>query len=184
MADDIEKWLAEHHPWEWLGPTRRLQEDVYGTDFTALTGDALADYVTWNTYALERELHEFMDEINWKTWAKNRGEIPNRPAAVEELVDVAHFLANLANALGVTDAEWQAAYRKKQIKNAARQRVPDGYGRDLKCPGCFRGLDSPGGVVRTGTSDCQTIACSACDTPVAESVYAVLVDLIGEAADE
>jgi dimeric dUTPase (all-alpha-NTP-PPase superfamily) len=44
---------------------------------------------------------------------------------IEELVDVAHFIANCLVALDVSDAEWEAAYQAKQQVN--RQRARDGY---------------------------------------------------------
>lgn len=88
--------------------------------------------------ALVAELGEFLQEVQWKTWITERGGV-NRDQAVGELVDVAHFLANLANALGVTDEEWEARYIAKQARNAERQR--DGYdGTSGKCVDCHRDL--------------------------------------------
>lgn len=45
----------------------------------------------------------------------------NRQRVLEELVDVGHFLANMLVAIGVTDEEWEAAYRQKQDENRRRQ---------------------------------------------------------------
>jgi hypothetical protein len=178
VDENFESWLSTHEPWQWLGSTRRLQEEVYGFKYEELNGAALADYVTWNVVALEAEVHEFLDEVQWKTWAKNRGHVEDRAAAIEELVDVGHFLANLASGLGVTDDEWQLAYRNKQIKNAARQNAKGGYGREQKCPSCRRALDAPNATytrMHTSTGrDMMAIFCARCDTLIAEETYGVI----------
>lgn len=88
------------------------------------------------------ELSEFMQEVGWKPWATPRGWV-NRDAAVGELVDVAHFLANLLCALDVTDAEWQHAYRTKQEVNRQRQRSGTYDGVSGKCYACRRAYDDP-----------------------------------------
>lgn len=130
--------------WCWLESTRRLQEDAFGVDFGVLNAnpDELADSIVMNHSALIVELGEFMNEVGWKDWAQPRGWV-NRDAAVGELVDVAHFLANILVRLGVSDDEWERRYRAKQDVNRARQR--DGYdARKDKCPRCGRAYDDPG----------------------------------------
>lgn len=125
--------------WNWLASTRALQQEYFRRTFPITDPDELADYVVMNHSALIIELGEFMDEIGWKDWASPRGWI-NRDAAVGELVDVAHFLANLLSALDVTDAEWERRYQAKQEVNRRRQRT--GYdGVSNKCPKCRRALD-------------------------------------------
>lgn len=95
-----------------------------------------------NYTALVVELSEFLGEVGWKDWATPRGWV-NREAAVGELVDVGHFLANILCALGVTDEEWQARYQDKQEVNRQRQR--DGYdGVTGKCARCRRSFDDSG----------------------------------------
>jgi dimeric dUTPase (all-alpha-NTP-PPase superfamily) len=124
--------------WNWLASTKVLQEAVFGQTFPK-EGDELADYVTWNATALLTEVGEALNELGWKNWASPRGWV-NREQFVGELVDVAHFLANMAVAVGVTDAEWQRRYVAKQEVNRQRQR--DGYdGVSGKCPGCRRSYD-------------------------------------------
>ena len=135
--------LGEPH-WRWLASTRRLQEEAYHVDFTALARDPddLADSIVMNHTALVVELGEFMNEVGWKDWATPRGWI-NRDAAVGELVDVAHFLANILVRLGVDDDEWESRYQSKQAVNRARQ--TRGYdARENKCPRCRRSYDDPG----------------------------------------
>lgn len=98
--------------------------------------------MTENYAALSVELGEFMQEVGWKTWSTPRGWV-NRRAAVGELVDAAHFLANILCALDVTDNEWEESYRLKQEVNRQRQR--DGYDSSVtKCPSCRRSYDDEG----------------------------------------
>ena len=124
----------------WLDSTYQLQREVY--DFTLplpINSDELADYVVMNHSALVAEATELLSEFGWKSWAKPRGWV-NRGNALKEAVDVAHFLANILCAIGVTDDEWQLAYRTKQDVN--RKRQADGYdGVAGKCPGCKRSYD-------------------------------------------
>ena len=124
--------------WNWLEETRKLQIASYGADPSFLEDAALADFVIWNCVALSDEVSEFLGEVQWKPWAKTRGGV-NRDAAIGELVDVAHFLANLAVAMGCTDEEWERRYRAKMELNAKRQR--DGYNNENKCQVCKRALD-------------------------------------------
>lgn len=131
---------VEHQRWQWLASTRKLQQEAFGVDYETLVGNELADYVTYNSCALSDELHEFLGEIGWKPWASPRGWV-NRENAVGELVDLGHFFANLLNAIGVTDAEWESAYRKKQQINRDRQK--NGYDGLNKCPKCKRAYDDP-----------------------------------------
>jgi hypothetical protein len=115
-----------------------LQEEYFRRSFPITDPDELADYVTENHSAAVVELSEFMQEVGWKPWATPRGWV-NRDAAIGELVDVAHFLANLLCALDVSDVEWQARYRAKQEVNRRRQR--DGYSGRAKCEVCGRAFD-------------------------------------------
>ena len=124
--------------WSWLEETRILQIDAYDADPALLKGDELADFVVWNHTALIDELSEFLAEVQWKPWSKVRGGV-NRDAAIGELIDVAHFLANLAVAMGCTDEEWEYRYKEKMALNAKRQR--DGYDNSNKCKQCKRALD-------------------------------------------
>lgn len=118
--------------WSWLDSTAELQRVIYGFDPRTATMQEFADYVTWNMAALHAEVGEFSREVGWKPWAAPRGWV-ERERALDELVDVGHFLANLLNALQVTDDEWVEAYRRKQEVNRQRQR--DGYdGRGCVIP--------------------------------------------------
>lgn len=125
-----------------MASTRALQQEYFNRSFPIQDPDELADYVTEQHSAAVIELSEFMQEVGWKPWATPRGWV-NRRQAVGELIDVAHFLANLLCALEVTDNEWEELYRLKQEVNRQRQR--DGYdGRTGKCPVCRRSYDDAG----------------------------------------
>lgn len=148
----------EDYSWGWLESTRRLQTESFGVDYGELTGETLADYVIYNALALVVEVGELMDEFRWKPWASPRGSY-DREAALKELVDVAHFMANIAAAIGISDEEWEAAYRQKQDVNSRRQR--DGYdGVSTKCSGCGRALDDVGRTYREGSE--QVTYCTGC----------------------
>lgn len=141
--------------WRWLASTKELQETVYGYRLP-MTGVELANYVTWNHSAGVVEFGELLDEFGWKPWANPRGWV-NREAALTEAVDIAHFLANILCAIGVTDDEWTAAYQAKQQVNRDRQR--DGYdGVTDKCPSCKRAFTQTstsldGATVQLKTTD-------------------------------
>lgn len=143
--------MSEDKDWKWLESTRELQETHFGANFDLMQTipTKRADYLTTQYAALTCELVEFMDEINWKPWMEDRrGEVPDRAAAVGELIDAAHFLANLACALGVTDEEWETLYKAKQERNRRRQESGSYTKAGYKCRGCSRELDRPGAIVR------------------------------------
>lgn len=140
--------------WKWLASTRQLQEEFYGATYPMIEGDDLADYVTVNHSALVAEASELLAEFGWKPWAQPRGWV-NRESALKEAVDIGHFLANILCAIGVTDEEWERAYRAKQEVNRQRQR--DGYdGVTGKCPKCRRSYDDGIGCV-PGSSEGEVI---------------------------
>lgn len=127
--------------WKWLESTRTLQEDYFGRDFTSQDPDEFADAIVMNHSALVVELSEFMAEVGWKDWTTPRGWV-NRDAAVGELVDVGHFLANLLVRLNVTDEEWESRYQEKQEINRRRMSTGTYDGRN-KCWNCGRAYDDP-----------------------------------------
>lgn len=143
-CEEESRAFVEAQRWKWLESTRQLQEEFYGAVYP-IQGEALADYVTTNHSALVLEASELLSEFGWKPWAQPRGWV-NRANALKEAVDVAHFLGNILSAIGVTDQEWEDAYRKKQEVNRQRQR--SGYdGVAGKCPKCKRSYDDGIGCV-------------------------------------
>lgn len=111
---------ATETPWRWLETTAALQREAFGFDPEYASNEMFGEYWTYNAWALVDELSEAMDNLHWKPWDVMRGLVRNRDAAVGELVDAAHFLANIAVSLKVTDDEWEERYRAKQGRNAAR----------------------------------------------------------------
>jgi hypothetical protein len=127
--------------WNWLEETLDLQRTAFKIDPPALEGDEFADYVIWNHTAAVAELTEFLEENNWKPWSSIRGR-GDRDAAIGELIDVQHFIANLLVALDCTDEEYEVRYQMKMQVNRNRQK--DGYDGQNKCPRCRRALDDAG----------------------------------------
>jgi hypothetical protein len=140
--------VSSANRWSWLASTRVLQAEAFGKDFSVTDPDEFADSIVMNHTALVTELSEFMNEVGWKDWITPRGWV-NREAAVGELVDAAHFLANLLVRLDVTDEEWEQRYQAKQEVNRNRQRV--GYdGVSNKCLICRRAYDDTGVTCEPG----------------------------------
>lgn len=139
-GEEESRAFVESQRWKWLESTYTLQRESFGMNLPlAPNTNYLADYVTMNHSALVVEAGELVSEFGWKQWAQPRGWV-NRANAVKEAVDVAHFLANIMCAIGVTDQEWEDAYRKKQEVNRRRQR--EGYdGVTGKCATCKRSFD-------------------------------------------
>lgn len=160
--------------WRWLASTRELQETAYGVDFSERQeGAKLADNLVHQGFALIMELAESFNEVQWKDWAKNRGTM-NRDAAVHELVDVAHFLANLLVHYDVTDEEWERLYQEKQERNRKRQLAASGYDAvKSKCfnPACKRELDKPGATRWNGNA----LVCYACGAYLA-TIHGVAIE--------
>lgn len=134
-----------HDDWKWLESTRDLQRVAYGKDPGSLEGNERGEYWTSMMFALNDEVSEFGKEVHWKPWSKNRGDIIDRSAAIGELVDAQHFIANLLLSIGATEDEFWEAYREKQARNRARQATAGGYdSKKSKCPNCGRELDKQG----------------------------------------
>lgn len=108
-----------------------------------LEEDARAEFMTWNAYALEDEIHEAMSETGWKPWAKSRHI--NQPAFNKEMVDAFHFFMNLLLAANPDSTPEEIAdnftrdYIAKNAVNANRQAM--GYTGLDKCKQCHRDLN-------------------------------------------
>lgn len=127
---------------EWLKRTHELQINVFKNDPASMEGKERADFAMWNVLAALDELHEFLSEVGWKPWVENRGWV-NRDAAIGELVDVMHFIANLLVLLNVDGDELAQRYVDKNKKNAIRQSVGDD-GVSRVCGKCKRSIDDVG----------------------------------------
>ena len=112
-------------------------------DPQSLSGDHMAEFVTWNFAACVKELSEATDEVGWKPWATSRHI--NQPQFNKEMVDAFHFFMNLllvGNPDKTVDQiadEFCRFYIEKNAVNARRQ--DEGYdGVSGKCPNCKREL--------------------------------------------
>lgn len=110
------------------------QVNVYKRDPRLLDGNARADFVSWNVLALEDELHEALQEIQYKVWLTyGRGDWVDRDAYVAELcADALRFFINLilvaappGTSADVIYEELVARFVAKREVNRTRQR--DGY---------------------------------------------------------
>lgn len=127
--DKLERIFEEQHDLQLVMPSG---------DPALLDGDARADFIRWNAYALEDEIHEATAETGWKPWASSRHI--NHEQYKNELVDALHFFVNLCLVGGITADELFIGYLAKRNKNERRQL--EGYtGVKEKCPGCHRDLD-------------------------------------------
>lgn len=111
---------------EWISSTRQLQVEAFGLDYDELESDpeALASYMTTNHLAAVDELMEMLREVGWKPWSKTRGWV-RKQHLTEEIVDLLHFVANIAAAAGIDGDEIAQEYERKQNEN--RRRMATGY---------------------------------------------------------
>lgn len=141
--------MATHQVFVSLDPlmARMLQrqsefQDMLGRHPDNMTREQLKEYIRTQAFALTAEVHETVDECQWKPWAV---DIPDQPVVhkeryIGELADVYIFFMNMMLAGKVTTAELCRAVDAKQDKNIKRQQT--GYNaKDTKCPGCKRAYD-------------------------------------------
>lgn len=124
-----------------LGAQRTLQETIAangGGIGIPTDPDLRAQFVRDMVLSLEDELHEALNEVGWKPWAKSRHF--NTEAFQSELIDCWHFFLNLMLVAGMDEDDLVAGYFAKRGVNIARQNL--GYdGQSGKCPECKRALD-------------------------------------------
>lgn len=108
--------------WRWLASTRDLQREAFDRDPDRDKDNVpgQAQRVLENFVAVVVEMVELLNEVKWKYWSHEEPWV-RRDRVLKEAVDVAHFLANILVAIGVTDDEWEEAYREKQAENRQRQ---------------------------------------------------------------
>lgn len=148
---------------------RKLQDhirDNQGRPRVSQMDDAQqSEYIAEDVLALEDELHEALDNVGWKSWAKEKGII-DRKQYLGEIVDGLFFWLNLANVAGASADEIEQIYVAKHARNMERYaRGTEGYSMvEGKCPGCHRDhgdIYAAGGVVD------DTGRCYACRVTVA-----------------
>lgn len=107
----------------------RLGVETTASEYRAQTVGELTNRVLANAMALQQELAETIDWLPWKSW-KNYGTLPDE--AIEsheelvnevkfEVIDMMHFLLNMAIALGMSWDEVLDIFYTKQRENRARQ---------------------------------------------------------------
>lgn len=101
----------------------KLQSETYGKDISKLDTREKIEAYRINMMALQDELHEALNEMSWKPWAK--AEYFNGDRVQQELVDAWHFFMNLMIISGMDAEKLHLRYLAKRKVNIKRQE--DGY---------------------------------------------------------
>lgn len=101
----------------------KLQSETYGKDISKLDTREKIEAYRINMMALQDELHEALNEMSWKPWAK--AEYFNDDRVQQELVDAWHFFMNLMIISGMDAEKLHLRYLAKREVNIKRQE--DGY---------------------------------------------------------
>jgi bisphosphoglycerate-dependent phosphoglycerate mutase len=143
LADDNNPFLL------WLQAQYALEVNSFNNDPPRLSPEDRKDFVRWNAYALEDELHEATQEVAWKPWASTTHF--NREQFLKEMTDVMFFAGNMvliaaradslyADVPSLAEELWEM-YQAKVKVNAAR--MAEGYdGKLEKCTNCDRELEN------------------------------------------
>lgn len=70
--------------------------------------------------AMQAELIELLNEINWKPWKKKQKKVDQHELRFE-IIDLFHFLLNIAIIWGMNSEDIAAYYRAKNKENHRRQ---------------------------------------------------------------
>ena len=101
----------------------KLQSETYRKDISKLDTREKIEAYRINMMALQDELHEALNEMSWKPWAK--AEYFNDDRVQQELVDAWHFFMNLMIISGMGAEKLHLRYLAKRKVNIKRQE--DGY---------------------------------------------------------
>ena len=117
----------------WL-PAMAADQDSYEWSYTErMMPTQLRDLIAQLGLALSDEVHELVNEFQWKHW---KGiEImtfplhpdSDRTKVAHEAVDVLHFVGHLLNIAGVNEDELNKAMYDKRLENERRQRSGYSY---------------------------------------------------------
>jgi NTP pyrophosphatase (non-canonical NTP hydrolase) len=107
---------------------------------------AVGDTIKEDALALTDELHEALQKVGWKSWAKERGVI-DRDAYLREMVDALFFWLNLVNIVDASADEISEIYREKWERNWKRYSDGNYSMVEGKCAGCG---DDFGDIVARG----------------------------------
>jgi hypothetical protein len=114
----------------WLALQLELQKQVF-RDPRGMEPEDRANFMIWNAFAAEDELHEAMQEVGWKPWATSRHL--HDTAFIKEIVDALHFIGNMILAAAESSHQtpeqlavrvWTEYQNKVQVNI---QRQLDGY---------------------------------------------------------
>ena len=119
---------------------REFQSQL-GHDFHWMSDQARIEYLKTMILAATDELHEALNEMSWKSWAKNQFIHDQKIGG--ELIDLLHFVFNMFLCVGMDANSIYDRYLAKHEVNRTRQDT--GYdGVSTKCTWCKRALDEPG----------------------------------------
>ena len=90
-----------------------------GVHTDARSAEEKTQWIMNDCRAMGQEMAELTDSVPWKWWAKYQ-KFDEQNARVE-VVDLFHFLINMAQVLGLSAADVFAAYVKKNEVNFKRQ---------------------------------------------------------------
>lgn len=119
------------HDWVEVQHELQIAMPPTGRDPANLIGEERAEFIRWNILAAIDELMEALAEVRWKPWDREdlRGEV-DVEAFKKELVDVLHFIANLAIVTGISGDELSEEYLRKVEVNKKRHEI--GYDTRVK----------------------------------------------------
>lgn len=118
-----------------MGPQLELQMYYYGMHPEELPNELRIKFIQDMVTAAQCELVEILDEVGWKPWASSKHI--NVELGQGEVIDLLHFVFNLALGFGMTPAMVYDKYLEKQAAN--RLRATGRYnGIDEKCHRCGR----------------------------------------------
>lgn len=112
---------------DWIARTRELQEEAFLRPPPEVwTVQDVVESLRANLRAAFVELGEMAQELPLKEWktlptADELDRALYGGKALEEFVDVLHFMANIAYSAGWTDDDINAAYESKMLVNRQRQ---------------------------------------------------------------
>jgi hypothetical protein len=119
MLEDI--FIYQRSLMEKLGvpalDNKRKDVKIPITEFTKM----LTSFSQTCTTALSCEITELLDALPWKPWKKNYKEIDLNNAHIE-IVDMLHFVIELAIIWGMTERKLYDLYLKKMQENIDRQK--------------------------------------------------------------
>ena len=118
--------------------TQKELQNVFDARSSSSDPRESCEYIKDMVFAAGNELHELVDETDWKPWTRQWNI--NTDEARGEWIDAWHFMLNLANKLGMdADTIFRMYHDKARVNHARAAALTD----PLKCKRCKRALDDP-----------------------------------------